>query len=162
MKSRCQQRQEKYQQNLPPDGQGHLSGAHAYLLHDLVAPLVLIALGHLLIVNDEHGGQQEQQAQENSQKQEAAVHGIKFHRHVLGPIRSDAPCRECVQPGLNMKGNIKNGKEYTYWQVRYTVGYDPGTGKQIQRSISGKTQKVVAEKLKVITTDRLRFLYRAQ
>lgn len=68
MKSRCQQRQEKYQQNLPPDGQGHLSGAHAYLLHDLVAPLVLIALGHLLIVNDEHGGQQEQQAQENSPK----------------------------------------------------------------------------------------------
>lgn len=61
-----------------------------------------------------------------------------------------------------MKGNIKNGKEYTYWQVGYTVGYDPGTGKQIQRSISGKTQKVVAEKLKVITTDRLRLLYRAQ
>ena len=91
MKSRCQQRQEKYQQNLPPDGQGHLSGAHAYLLHDLVAPLVLIALGHLLIVNDEHSVQQEQQAQENSQKQEAAVHGIKFHRHVLMAPDTERP-----------------------------------------------------------------------
>lgn len=125
MKSRCQQRQEKHQQNLPPDGQGHLSGAHAYLLHDLVAPLVLIALGHLLIVNDEHGGQQEQQAQENSQKQEAAAHGIKFHRHVLGLIRSDAPCRECVQPGLNMKGNIKMVKNILTARLDIQLGMTP-------------------------------------
>ena len=34
---------------------------------------------------------------------------------------------------------VKNGKEYTYYEARYTEGYDPGTGKQIQRSISGKT-----------------------
>ena len=43
-----------------------------------------------------------------------------------------------------------NQKEYTYWEARYTAGYDPGTGKQIQRSISGKTQKEVAKKLKNI------------
>ena len=30
----------------------------------------------------------------------------------------------------------KNGKTYTYWQGRYTEGFDPGTGKQIQRSIT--------------------------
>ena len=41
----------------------------------------------------------------------------------------------------------KNGKTYTYWQARYTEGFDPGTGKQIQRSITGKTQKEVAQKL---------------
>ena len=46
----------------------------------------------------------------------------------------------------------KNGKQYTYWQARYTAGYDPGTGKQIQRSISDKTQKEVAEKLKATTS----------
>lgn len=45
----------------------------------------------------------------------------------------------------------RNGKQYTYWQARYTEGYDPGTGKQIQRSISGKTQKEVAQKLKQAT-----------
>ncbi len=45
----------------------------------------------------------------------------------------------------------KNGKTYTYWQGRYTEGFGPGTGKQIQRSITGKTQKEVAQKLRQIT-----------
>lgn len=49
--------------------------------------------------------------------------------------------------------STKNGKEYTYWQARYTVGRDLGTGKQIQRSITGKTQKEVAQKLKQATLD---------
>lgn len=44
-----------------------------------------------------------------------------------------------------------SGKEYTYWEVRYTKGVDPGTGKQVQRSITGKTQKEVAQKLKAAT-----------
>ena len=54
-------------------------------------------------------------------------------------------------------GNIRkktvkrNGKDYTYWEARYTVGYDPGTGKQIQKSITGKTQGEVAKKLKEAT-----------
>lgn len=53
----------------------------------------------------------------------------------------------------NKMGSIRQvtstrcGKTYTYWQARYTEGYDPGTGKQIQRTISGKTQKEVREKL---------------
>ena len=45
----------------------------------------------------------------------------------------------------------KNGKDYTYWEARYTAGYDPGSGKQIQRTITGKTQKEVSQKLKVAT-----------
>lgn len=32
-----------------------------------------------------------------------------------------------------------------------TVGFDPGTGKQIQRSVTGKTQKEVSQKLREIT-----------
>lgn len=36
---------------------------------------------------------------------------------------------------------IIKGKEYNYYEARYTVGFDPGTGKQIQRSITGKTKK---------------------
>ena len=47
----------------------------------------------------------------------------------------------------------RNGKEYTYWQGRYTEGYDACTGKQIQRSITGKTQKEVAQKLRQITAE---------
>ena len=68
------------------------------------------------------------------------------------------PRKSTTSKGASGTGSIRkitttrNGKQYTYWQARYTVGYDPGTGKQIQRSISGKTQKEVAEKLKATTT----------
>jgi len=37
------------------------------------------------------------------------------------------------------------------WEARYTVGRDPGTGKQLQRSIYGSTQKEVRQKLAQIT-----------
>ena len=52
---------------------------------------------------------------------------------------------------IRKKTVTKGGKEYTYWEARYTEGYDPGTGKQIQRSITGKTQKEVSQKLKAAT-----------
>ena len=52
---------------------------------------------------------------------------------------------------IRKKSVTRNGKNYTYWEARYTEGYDPGTGKQIQRSITGKTQKEVAQKLKAAT-----------
>ena len=43
------------------------------------------------------------------------------------------------------------GKTYTYYEARYSVGFDPGTGKQIQKSITGKTQKEVVQRLKEVT-----------
>lgn len=52
---------------------------------------------------------------------------------------------------IRKKTITRNGQEYTYWEARYTAGYDPGTGKQIQRSITGKTQKEVSQKLKAVT-----------
>lgn len=52
---------------------------------------------------------------------------------------------------IRKKTVTRGGKEYTYWEARYTAGYDPGTGKQIQRSITGKTQKEVSKKLKEAT-----------
>ena len=61
--------------------------------------------------------------------------------------------------GTNGTGSIRkitstvNGKVYTYWQARYTEGIDPLTGKQIQRSVTGKTQKEVAQKLRQATAD---------
>ena len=45
----------------------------------------------------------------------------------------------------------RNGKEYPYWEGRYTCGFDSGTGKQIQKSVTGKTQKEVAQKIKELT-----------
>ncbi len=40
----------------------------------------------------------------------------------------------------------KNGTEYTYWESRVTVGFDPITGKQVQKTFTGKTQREVREK----------------
>ena len=39
------------------------------------------------------------------------------------------------------------------WEARYTVGRDPGTGKQIQKSIYGATQKEVRQQLQKIVAD---------
>lgn len=53
---------------------------------------------------------------------------------------------------IRKKTVTRSGKEYTYWEARYTAGRDPGTGKQVQRSITGKSQSEVAEKLRAATT----------
>lgn len=44
-----------------------------------------------------------------------------------------------------------NGKKYEYWKARYTDGVDLGTGKQRRRSITGRTQKEIMQKLKAVT-----------
>lgn len=49
---------------------------------------------------------------------------------------------------IRKKTVTRGGKEYTYWEARFTTGYDPGTGKQVQRSVTGKTQKEVVQKLR--------------
>ena len=54
--------------------------------------------------------------------------------------RTKTPSRSANGSGSIRKiTTTKNGKQYTYWQARYTAGYDLGTGKQIQRSVTGKT-----------------------
>ena len=48
-------------------------------------------------------------------------------------------------------GSIRQRKDGS-WEGRYTVGRDPGTGKQIQKSVYGKTQKEVRQRLQQITS----------
>lgn len=62
---------------------------------------------------------------------------------------------------IRKKTVTRGGKPYTYWEGRFTVGYDPNTGKQIQRSITGKTQKEVAQKLREVTAEIDRGTYQA-
>ena len=52
---------------------------------------------------------------------------------------------------ISKKTVCKGDKQYEYWEARYTIGFDSGTGKQVQKSVSGKTQKEVAQKLKELT-----------
>lgn len=47
------------------------------------------------------------------------------------------------------------------WEARFTVGRDPGTGKQIQRSIYGSTQKEVRQKLAQAVADVDAGIYQA-
>ena len=47
-------------------------------------------------------------------------------------------------------GTIRQRKDGR-WEARYTVGRDPGTGKQVQRSVYGDTQQEVRKKLAQIT-----------
>ena len=54
---------------------------------------------------------------------------------------------------IRKKTVTRNGKEYTYWEARVTAGRDPGTGKQIQRSFTGKTQKEVRKKMQAAAVE---------
>jgi len=54
---------------------------------------------------------------------------------------------------IRKKVVTRNGNTYEYWEARVTIGYDPGTGKQLQRSITGKTQREVSQKLRELTTE---------
>ena len=48
---------------------------------------------------------------------------------------------------IRKKTVIRNGVPYCYWEARIITGFDPRTGRQKQRSFSGKTQKDVREKI---------------
>lgn len=74
--------------------------------------------------------------------------------------------RSAAKRGANGTGSIrertrktKNGKQIKYWEGRVTVGFDPGTGKQKQRTVTGKTQKEVREKMQEMEVDLSRGTY---
>ena len=69
------------------------------------------------------------------------------------------PSSKKIRKGASGGGSLRkktvnrNGKEYTYWEGRVTVGVDPGTGKQVQKSVTGKTQKEVRLKMQEMIRD---------
>ncbi len=77
-----------------------------------------------------------------------------IHDSTTAPERQEKMARKTAAGNgtIRKKTIMRKGKQYTYWEARYTEGIDPGTGKQIQRSITGKTQKEVSQKLKAVTT----------
>ena len=52
---------------------------------------------------------------------------------------------------IRKKTITRKGQQYTYWEARYSVGRDPGTGKPVRKTVTGKSQKEVAEKLRAAT-----------
>ena len=55
----------------------------------------------------------------------------------------------------------RNGKSYTYWEGRVTVDIDSITGKQVQRTITGKSQKEVSQKMREIAVEVDQKTYKA-
>lgn len=47
----------------------------------------------------------------------------------------------------------KDGKTRSTWEGRVTVGYDPVTGRQIQRSVSGKTKTETLKKMRQLAVE---------
>lgn len=70
-------RKEEHGKHLASDGMPYLLLAHADFLHDLIALLVIISLGYLLIVDDQHSRHQEHDAQIDADEQKAAVQHIE-------------------------------------------------------------------------------------
>lgn len=48
---------------------------------------------------------------------------------------------------IHKKTVVRKGEKYEYWEAQVTVGTDPGTGKQVRKTFTGKTQKEVREKM---------------
>ena len=76
MQARKAQRQEEYHQHLRVDAAADIALRHANLAHDGKARLILVALGHLLVVDDQHRSGGKYQAQHDPQKQQPAVHAV--------------------------------------------------------------------------------------
>ena len=62
---------------------------------------------------------------------------------------------------IRKKTVMRGGKPYTYWEARVTTGRNPGTGRQIQRSFTGKTQKEVREKMQAAAVELTQGTYTA-
>ena len=99
MYARGDQRQEEHGQQLGIDAPSDVPLGHAHLLHDLEAVLILVALGHLLVVDDEHGGKEEHDAQRDAQEEQPAVGAVE----VIAVLRAaldvvaHVPAAGCVQ-----------------------------------------------------------------
>ena len=65
------QRQEENGKHLRIDTLADIALRHTHLLHDLKPTLIFIALGDLLIVDDQHGGEQEHNTQDQTQHEQA-------------------------------------------------------------------------------------------
>ena len=76
MHARGNQRQEEHGQQLGVDVPSDVLLGHAHLLHDPEAVLILVALGHLLVVDNEHGGKEKHDAQRDAQEEQPAVGAI--------------------------------------------------------------------------------------
>ena len=97
--------QEEHHQNLAVDGCLYLAPAEAHLLHDFKTGLVLVALRDLLVVDNQHCRQQEDEAQEDTQKQESARQAVDLRR----PLKAQLPLAGAPGAGTVVEMAVLNG-----------------------------------------------------
>ncbi len=76
MYPRYRERQEEYEQHLRAYGCPHLAAAHAYLLHYLIAVVILVALGYLLIIDYQHRCKEEHNTEQQTEEKQHTVHAV--------------------------------------------------------------------------------------
>ena len=89
MHRRDDERQEEHGEYLAAYRAARLAAGKADLAHDVEPALVLVALAHLLVVDDEHGGHHEHQAEEHAEEEESARQPEDIALHVDAGIRSE-------------------------------------------------------------------------
>lgn len=94
-----QKGQEEDGEDLGVDGLADLCLGHAHLLQGAEPGLVFIALGDLLVVDDESRGQKEQEAQENAQEEQTAEEGEEILL-LIGPGFQGDVCFFAVADGF--------------------------------------------------------------
>ena len=72
-----QQRQEEHREHLGIDALANLLFGHAHLLHDFKPGLVLISLGNLLVVHNQHSGKDKHNSQQDAQEEQATIQAVE-------------------------------------------------------------------------------------
>ena len=52
------------------------------------------------------------------------------------------------------EGSIRQRKDGA-WEARFVIGIDPGTGKEIRKSVYAKTQKEVRKKHRIVSQKKI-------
>ena len=104
MDYRKQQRQEKHREHLRIYAFADVLFGHADLLHYLKSRLVLVALGDLLVVNDEDGGYDKHDAEHDAEEEQAAERAVKI-------VSCRGHAAEPEAAGGRLGGNFGSGAE---------------------------------------------------
>ena len=114
------QRQEEHHAQLGVDACADVALCHADALHDGEAGGVLVALGELLVVEHQDGGEEEHRAEDEGEKEEAAVGGVELRARLggdltahLGGEGADDVLRAEVEPRGGAEHDEDHGREDT-------------------------------------------------
>ena len=95
MKHRRGKGQQEHRKHLGIDALVNILAGHAHLLHNLKPGLILIALRNLLVVDNQHGCQQEHNGQNDAKEEDSAEGSVK-----VIPLLCPAFCTAAIKAGF--------------------------------------------------------------